>query len=256
MDSRWLVNDPGRPDAELRLFCLSYAGGSASVYHRWRTLVPAYLDVAAVELPGRGRRLGEPAFHRLSPLVRAMATALEPALDRPFALFGHSMGGLLAFELARTLRERGLPAPVHLFVSAAAAPALPRGRPQVHSAPDEELKSELRYLNGTPPEVLEDAELMALTLPILRADYSVLENYEYRLARKLDLPITVFGGDADHTVARSSLAAWRDETSARTTLQLVRGDHFFVRGAAPQVVRGVVRALEPQRSRVPAAFGY
>ena len=122
MDRRWLAGLAPSPHAELRLFCLPYAGSGAVVYRDWPGVVPRHVQVCPVELPCRGTRFGEAAFTRLAPLVNALADALDGALDRPFALFGHSMGGLVAYELARTLRRRARPQPAHLLVSAAAAP--------------------------------------------------------------------------------------------------------------------------------------
>ncbi|WP_216206447.1 thioesterase II family protein [Amycolatopsis aidingensis] len=250
MDGRWLAGRRPRHDAEFRLFCLAYAGGSASVYHEWRRLVPAHVDVCPVELPGRGGRWGEPAFTELDPLVRAMATALSPALDLPFALFGHSMGGLLAFELARTLRDQGKPQPCELFVSATSAPGGPRTGSSVHRASDAELTAEIRRLGGTPAEVLADADLMALTLPALRADYAVLETYEYRPAAPLEVPITVFGGAADRIVPPSALRGWTGESLAGVTTRMLPGDHFFLRSAAGDLVSSIVRTLARHRTGV------
>ncbi|MGH1555837.1 thioesterase II family protein [Streptomyces sp. L7] len=140
-----------RPAAAIRLVCLPYAGGSAAVYRTWNQLVPSDVAVCPVELPGRGMRIGEQPFSRLAPLVRALADAMEPLFDRPFALFGHSLGGLVAFELARLLRRRGWPVPCHLFVSASAAPAR-RREPVLHNASDAEVKARLLAFNGTPRE--------------------------------------------------------------------------------------------------------
>ncbi|MFF4159226.1 thioesterase II family protein [Streptomyces sp. NPDC001678] len=239
MDGKWLTGQELRPEAEYRLFCLPYAGGSAAVYHKWRGAAPGRFQVCALELPGRGRRLTETPISRLRPMVKALADAIEGALDRPFALFGHSMGALLAFELTRTLRERGLPLPAHLFVSGAAAPGTPRRRPVVHSATDAELRQELRFLNGTPRELLENEELMALMLPTLRADFSVLETYEYRAQPPLPVPLTVFGGTADPSVPPTALHGWREHTTGSPRLQLFPGDHFFLHSAAPDVLAAI-----------------
>ncbi len=243
MDGKWLTDHDLRQEGGHRLFCLPYAGGSAAVYHRWRTAAPGSLRVCPVELPGRGRRLGEPPISRLRPLVNALADGLEGALDRPYALFGHSMGGLLAFELTRTLRERDLPLPDHLFVSGAAGPGTPRRRPVVHDATDEELRRELRFLNGTPRELLENDELMALMLPTLRADFSVLETYEYRPGPPLPVPVTVLGGTADPSVPLASLHGWRERTSATCRLRTFPGDHFFLHSAMADVMAAVRAAL-------------
>ncbi|MEU4159269.1 alpha/beta fold hydrolase [Actinoplanes sp. NPDC026670] len=254
MTEQWFRMPPARPDAGTRLVCLPYAGGSAAMYHTWDQLVPNDVEVCPAELPGRGRRIGEQPFSRLPPLVHALADAMKPLLDRPFALFGHSLGGLVAFELTRLLRRRGWPLPRNLFVSASAAPARHR-EPVLHNFSDAELKTRLRSLNGTPPEILDNDELMELILPVIRADFAVLESYEYQQELPLDVPITVFGGIHDRTVRPSQLEGWRSQ-STRPHLRLLPGDHFFIHPMASEVVRLVVADLtpasaEPRRSAQP-----
>lgn len=250
MERQWLPASAASPSAEVRLFCLPYAGGAAGVFHGWPAAAPAALQVCAVELPGRGRRLAEPPYLSLAPLVRALADALEPALDRPYALFGHSMGGLLAFELVRVLRRRGKPLPVRLFVSAIASPGTPSGRPSVHVAGDADIRAELRELGGTPPELLDDDELMTLMLPVLRADFSVVETYEYRDEPPLPVPITVFGATADPVARPAVLAGWRRQSSRETRTRIFPGDHFFLHRMVPELVGEIVADLG---SAVPAA---
>ena len=211
--------------------------------------------MCAVELPGRGTRIHEPPYRRLTPLVRALASSLEPYLDRPFAIFGHSMGGLLGFELARTLRDRGQPQPAHLFVSGMSVPGAARTRPAIHGAPDEDVKRELRVLGGTPRELLDDDELMSLMLPTLRADFSVLETYEHRPGPPLAVPITVFGGLSDPAVPSAGLPGWRAQPVLGARVHLFPGGHFFLHAAAGAVVRSVASALEqalPVSGRAPA----
>jgi surfactin synthase thioesterase subunit len=238
----------GEPEqaAAVRLFCLPYAGGSASAYRGWPALAPARLEVCPLELPGRGGRIGEPPLTRLRPLADALAGALAPYAHQPYAVFGHSMGGLLAFEVTRTLRRRGLPLPLHLFVSAAAAPDVPRTRPPVHWAPDADVLQELRVLGGTPKELLDDEELMELMLPTVRADFSILETYEYRPERPLPVPLTVFGGTDDPLVPVRDLDGWRDQSSAGARLCLVSGGHFYLHPAAAELMTVMAGAAAVQ----------
>ncbi|MEU7176843.1 thioesterase II family protein [Streptomyces celluloflavus] len=251
MDGKWLTGPDAGRDAGARLFCLPYAGGGAAAYRDWPGLFPGGIQVCPVELPGRGRRLVETPYSRLRPLVAALADALRPAMDRPYALFGHSMGALVAYELTRALRDRGLPQPSHLIVSGAAAPGTRRARPVMHNATDDEMRDELRVLNGTPGELLENAELMELMLPTLRADFSVLETYVYREAPPLDVPLTVLGGTADPSVEISALQGWRDRTTAGSRLRLIAGDHFFLHSAAAEVIAAVRDALAAEPSTTP-----
>lgn len=235
MTGHWFWSRRARPAATARLICVPYAGGAASVYRAWEHLVPDNIEVCAVEFPGRGARLGEAPFRRLPPLVRSLTDALEPLLDLPFAIFGHSMGGLVAFEVARQLRRRGWSEPCHLFVSASPSPDRPPALPLLHDAPDKELKEQLQQLNGTPREVLENDELMALALPVIRADFAALETYEFHHEPPLDVPLTVIGGLQDRTVRPVALQGWRAH-STRPRLALLPGDHFFVHDLAPEIV--------------------
>jgi surfactin synthase thioesterase subunit len=237
----WLMHRPN-PNARLRLFCLPYAGGGASVYRSWQGGFPAEFDVCSVQLPGRENRLREPPFASMEPLVRALAQGLAGALDRPFALFGHSMGGLIAYELARLLRqERGL-SPRHLFVSACRAPEVPDPI-EWHRLGDKELMAELRQVPGFPAEVLEHAELMQLVLPIIRADSAVTETYAYRQAEPLDFPLTVFASEHDELISRAAVEPWRGHTRAAFDLKLVDGHHLFIQQQAPQMIRVILEKL-------------
>ncbi len=240
------------PHAEFRLFCLPYAGGGAAVYRGWSDIAPEALDICAPELPGRGRRLQEPPFRRLAPLVRALADRLTPAFDRPFAIFGHSMGALIAFELAMELRERGGAQPAHLFVAAKSAPGRQSGRPPIHAASDAAMIRELRRLNGTPQVLLENRELMELMLPTLRADFSLVETYRYRERPPLDVPITIFGGTEDRLVPPSELDEWRGLSRRGSRLEMFPGDHFFLHSAATRLVASIAQdlGLSPRASLV------
>ncbi len=185
----------------------------------------------------------ERPFTQLEPLVPTLASALFPYLDKPFAFFGHSMGGLVSFELARLLRrEYGL-SPVHLFVSAHRAPQVPDPDAPIHALPNPEFLQELRRYNGTPEAVLENAELMQLLLPTLRADFAVVETYAYTPEQPLDCPITAFGGLDDREVSSNELEAWREQTKASFVLKMFPGDHFFLDSAKPLLLQSLSQKL-------------
>ncbi len=185
----------------------------------------------------------ERPFTQLEPLVPTLASALLPYLDKPFAFFGHSMGGLVSFELARLLRrEYGL-SPVHLFVSAHRAPQVPDPDAPIHALPNPEFLQELRRYNGTPEAVLENAELMQLLLPTLRADFAVVETYAYTPEQPLDCPITAFGGLDDREVSSNELEAWREQTKASFVLKMFPGDHFFLDSAKPLLLQSLSQKL-------------
>jgi medium-chain acyl-[acyl-carrier-protein] hydrolase len=227
-DSWISFRKPGS-QARLRLFCFPYAGAGAVIFRTWSDALPADVEVCPIQLPGRGTRLMERPFTQLSPLVEALAQALVPLLDKPFAFFGHSLGALVSFELARRIRRQYDVHPVRLFVSASHAPqVLPRGAP-IHTLPEKEFLAELRRLNGTPSELLDHEELMEIMLPVLRADFAVYETYVYSTDPPLNCPISAFGGVDDRRVNYSDLEAWRTQTNLSFSLRMFPGDHFFLK---------------------------
>lgn len=243
MNTPWLLGSKLNAQARLRLFCFPYAGGAASIYQAWQERLPPTVEVRPVQLPGRGMRMRETPINQMPALVEATAAALLPFLDRPFAFFGHSMGALISFELVRRFRrEQGI-SPVHLFLSGRRAPQLPHTEPMTYNLPEPEFLNELRRLKGTPPEMLENAELMQLMLPLLRADFEVCETYTYADEPPLECPMTVFGGIQDLDVNRTHLEAWREQTSAPFSLRMLPGDHFFLQSSKDLLLWSLSRDL-------------
>ena len=234
--------DP-RESASLTLACFPYAGGGAGIFRGWSASLPAPIEVVAVQPPGREQRLLEPAFETLEPLVRAIVSQLAPALTRPFALFGHSLGALLAYEVAHALREQANDLR-YLFVSGLRAPHLRMSREPIHQLPDRSFIDAVRQLGGTPQEILSHAELMELLLPPLRADIAMYETYAPRGRPPLTCPITAFGGVSDPDVTAADLAAWRDHTTGEFTLQLFAGDHFYLRTSQEALLAAISQRLE------------
>jgi medium-chain acyl-[acyl-carrier-protein] hydrolase len=228
----WVLYPKPNPHAGLRLFCFPYAGGGATVYRAWADGLPPDVELACVQYPGRGSRLKEPAFAQLMPLVEALVPALPPHLDKPFAFFGHSMGAVIAFELARRLARE----PLHLFVSGRQAPQLPPRDLHTYDLPDAEFIEELQRLGGTPREALAHPELMQLMLPLLRADFEAIQTYAYAPGPPLHCPVTAFGGLEDEDVSREQLEAWREQTDARFDAHLLPGDHFFLHSAQARLL--------------------
>lgn len=240
---RWLACRTQKPHARLRLFCFPYAGGNASIFRTWSDGMPADVEVCPVQLPGRGSRLMEPPFTQLSTLIHALAQAVSPLLDKPFALFGHSLGALVSFELARHLRRQYGLHPVRLFVSAGRAPQIPHRDPPMHSLPEEEFVAKLRRLNGTPSEVFAHPELMEIVLPLLRADFALYETYVYSSEPPLNCPISTFGGLQDRNVSHSDLEAWRDQTTGCFSSRMFPGDHFFLNTTQPLLLEALSQEL-------------
>lgn len=238
----WFAYTPPKPSARVRLFCLPYAGGSAAIYRAWVGAAPPEIELVPIELPGRGRRFAEPAYTRMHALVASLAQAIGPLAQQPFALFGHSMGALIGFELARWLQHSGPAMPVRLFVSGCSAPQLPPTR-VIHDLPDAAFVSELRRLNGTPAEVFANAELMQLVAPLLRADFELCETYTCAAAPPLVCPISAFGGQADSEATPERMEQWRAQTAAPFVLRGLPGDHFFLNDARDLLLRAIAQDL-------------
>ena len=235
--SKWLTPFRRNPSASLRLFCFPYAGGSSFVFREWADQLPEWIEVYPVQLPGRGRRLNEEPFVRFPSLIEELTKAILPWLDKPFVLFGHSLGSVIAFELAQQLVHKYQLEPLHLFVAGRHAPHLPDTHPPSHHLPDDEFKEELRQLNGTAPEILEHPELFQFVLPLLRADFELCFSYEHIAREPLPCPITAFGGMADAFVSRESLSAWREHTSNDFSVKMLPGDHFFIHSSESLLVQ-------------------
>lgn len=235
------------PAARLRLFCLPHAGVGASVYHPWSRLLPRELQICPIQLPGRENRLGERMPARLDELIRGLTDAVEPHLDLPFAIFGHSMGAAIAFELARALRRRNRAAPVRLIVSGGRAPHRPPRLAPLAALPERPFLEAVQERYGCfSDEILQMREMLNLLLPILRADLAMFETYQCIEDAPLDCPISVFGGTGDTTVTEDELTDWRRHTTGAFDLCLLPGGHFF-----PQESREpVLRALEARLAGV------
>lgn len=242
--NRWLSFGDTVPNGRPIVFCLPFAGGGASFYRPWTQLAPKSLAIVPVQPPGREERLLEKSFERMPDLVHAAADALAPFLRTPYALFGHSMGGMIAYELVQELGRRGAPLPVHLFVSGAPAPHVAAQVPPIYHLAEPQLLAEIRRrYRGLPDEVLASRELLDLLLPRLRADLAVTGTYVYREGPPLTCPITAFGGDGDETVTPSMIAAWREHTVVAFRAEIFPGGHFFLTDFASRIVSTLERAV-------------
>jgi surfactin synthase thioesterase subunit len=245
----------------MKLYCLPYAGASAAVYARWRRRLPAGIEVVPVELPGRGRRMREPLETTVPALLDRVLLEVRPGPGRPFALFGHSMGAILAFELGRRLELQGH-SPAVVFVSGTRAPGSRHGLRSSSLKSDAELLAELARLGGTPESVLADAELMEILLPVLRADFEVVASYVGDSACALRAPLVALGGADDETTS-DGLAAWCAHTRSEFSMHVLPGGHFFIHSSEAELLAIVserlrrvpgVRAADAGASR-PARVG-
>lgn len=231
------------PAPRLRLVCFSHAGGSATGYLPWQGQLGDGVDVVAVQLPGRGGRFGEPCYTAIAPLAAVLAEEIAADAAVPFAFFGHSLGALLAFETARRLRDMRAPQPLLLVASGCDAPRYRTAPRKLHLLDDAGLTEALRAYDGTPPEVLANAELMALLLPMIRADFTLVDTYAAPSGPALDLPIAVFAGRQDEPDRTTHVERWREETTGSFSLHWFDGGHFFLHSAQEQVLRRLAADL-------------
>lgn len=240
----WIARIQPKPQAGLRLFCFPYAGGGTSTFQPWSRLLPPEIELCPVKLPGREGRLNETPYHQLQPLVETLVEVLQPFFDKPFAFFGHSLGALVSFELARQLRRQGLPAPSYLFVSGSNAPHWPDPTPPLHQLPDAIFVDRLRHrYDGIPAAIWQDAELMQLFLPALRADFEMLETYVYLDESPLAIPVAIFGGQEDDQTTQAGLAAWREQAQQTFYLKMFSGGHFFLQNARMALIQTLIADL-------------
>jgi medium-chain acyl-[acyl-carrier-protein] hydrolase len=237
----WVVNDTRADDsgAVLRLFCFPHAGGGPSFFLPWRAALRPETAVRQVLLPGREFRLEEPPFRRIADLVEPLCTALRPYLDRPYAFFGHSMGAVVAYEVARRFSGTGMAGPACLIVSGRGAPMLPSRRRPLSGLPDDEFLTEVARLNGIPQEVLNESDLISMLLPALRADFELAETYRPLPGGRLDCPVACYLGTSDPETNHDDVLAWRQVTTGKFTMRAFPGDHFYLKGGRPDVLNAV-----------------
>ncbi len=235
--AHWILRRRPNPGASLRLFCLPHAGGDTWMFQDWQIALPASVEVCPIRLPGRGSRIADPPFTDLQALVEALSHGLVDSLDRPFAIFGHSMGALIGFELARHLRRTGRRSPVMLCAASCRAPQLTGSFPAISHLPPYLMLESLQRRYGTGADLVENDELMQLMLPVIRADFSICETYSYVEREPLDCPIAAYGGTADTTVDVVALDAWETQTTDAFLRHAIVGDHFFPIGSKSDLLQ-------------------
>jgi medium-chain acyl-[acyl-carrier-protein] hydrolase len=228
----WLIQKVDPLDSGVRLFCFPHAGASAAVYRAWpKALMPA-IQVYPVEIPGRATRAHEPCLRDLDMLVAAAHGGLQKYFDRPFALFGHSMGALIAYELARSLSESQIRYLVGLIVSGRRAPHIANTPSALYNLNGDEAITTLRKLGGTPQAILEDQSALETLLPIIRADFEMVRRYKYRSGAKLCCSIVTMNGAEDHQVSKYDIEEWQACTNGQIRSYTLPGNHFFLESQA------------------------
>jgi surfactin synthase thioesterase subunit len=242
--TNWVVRPKPNYKANLRLFCFPYGGGGASYYSQWRDQLLPSVELCCMQLPGRESRFREKPFTHLMTLVEALELVIGPYLDMPFVFFGHSMGALIAFELARELQRNDKNGLLHLFVSGRKAPHIARSDPPKHNLPDLQFVEAIRDFNGTPELIFQEPELREMFLPVLRADFSILETYVYEDSEPIGCPINAFGGLRDKTVPYKDLEAWRQHTTNTFNIKMFIGGHFYLKDEKAQLLKEINRVLK------------
>ncbi|WP_257458980.1 thioesterase II family protein [Archangium lipolyticum] len=223
----WFPLRQPNPHARLRVFCFPYAGGGASIYNNWGAALPASVEVCAVQLPGRERRILEQPFRQIPTLLDALEPALSPLLDKPFVFFGYSMGTRIALALTQRWQARGARLPLGLVMAAAGAPH--RDRPSRDELDDAKFIELLRSYEGTPPELFAHKELLEMVLPSLRADFAIADSV--LPATKVSCPISAWSGEEDPHVTQEGFDGWGELTTGDIRLRRFPGKHFFLRTA-------------------------
>ena len=229
--------------ASIFLFCFPFAGGAASAFGNWAANFADNITICPVQYPGRETRWSDPGFEQLSALVDTLADDFADRWPSRFAFLGHSFGALVAYELARTLTQRGHPTPLRLFLSGARAPHLPP-KEKVHHLSDQEFLTKLRQYNGVPDELLDHHDFMAVVLPTIKHDFQLFEEHCFQNGNPLAIPLSVFGGLQDSNVSIADLLGWSAQTNKAFRCRFLKGHHFFLFDSLPDIAAYVKEDLD------------
>jgi medium-chain acyl-[acyl-carrier-protein] hydrolase len=254
--SSWLRFSAGDPDPAVRLLCFAHAGGGASSFNGWRRELPGWIELVKAQLPGREDRREEAPHTRVHELIAELIPHVQAMLDRPLILYGHSVGSLVAFELTRELRQRGLPSPLALIISSRRAPHRSlRDEHLLHSLPDDVLAGRVYDLGGVLPGMLDDLKWRGHFLPRIRADLCLSDTYVYREGAPLACPLHTFIGEHDNLVVREDWERWSEHAAGVFTRRILPGGHFFSREGQAELLGEIIRittALVARPAQSPA----
>ncbi|KGJ86793.1 thioesterase II family protein [Colwellia psychrerythraea] len=228
VNNKWFVRPNPNPTADLRLICFPYAGGSSTTYLSWVKELPKNVELVIIQTPGRGSRMCEVPYSDMDTLVGDLVKIIPQLLNKPYILFGHSLGSRVAFELMSQLKMLNHPPPIHFIASGSRGPQYLSNNEPIYHLKDEEFINEIRGLNGTPPAVLDNKELMDLFLPMLKADFEIADKYCYNKNETFNCPISVLGGEDDFDITYSKLSGWGEHFTHDAEIHMFVGNHFFI----------------------------
>ncbi|WP_052692082.1 thioesterase II family protein [Teredinibacter purpureus] len=241
---RWLPRLGDKPNAKVRLYCFSHAGGGASVYYPWNSYFSDAVEVCPVQLPGREERLGEPLIDDFENLIGSLLPIIASSIDRPYAIYGHSLGACIGYEIAKRLYTEYALSPLCYFGGAHRSPCKPYYYPSVRGLPNAELTKMVTRFNGLPQAFLDSQEMMDLMLPVLRSDLFLCESYRYVPSLPLPSDIIVFSGQFDRNVTADKLSSWKNHSTKEVTFISLDGDHFFLKTHKNNVLEVVQSTCE------------
>jgi len=241
--NKWITCPEARPEARFRLFCLPFAGGGASIYRNWSGGLGPDVEVCAIQLPGRENRISDPAISALRPLSETVAHQLALHTSKPYFFYGHSMGGLLAFEILRCFQEQGYALPLTAFIGAHRAPHLPQRRPSFTGMHDSEFIKNISAFGGFEPEILANRELLDFLLPTLRADFEVCDGYQYESSSPLECPLVAFSGINDPEVPPADMDPWSEHSAYALRHVSLSAGHFFLKTHRDELLAHLVHFM-------------
>jgi surfactin synthase thioesterase subunit len=224
----------GSKDGRMNLFCLPFAGGSSYHYREFQKFTASFIHIIPIELPGRGRRFSEPLLTDIHEMVEDVLIQIRPELDKPYAIYGHSLGAKLGYLLTKRIINGNLPEPLHLFLSGCEGPSIEPKERNRHLLPRKEFMEMLNRFEGTPVEVLENRELMDFFEPVIRADFQAVDTYVYNQSKPFDIPVTVMIGKNERFTPEGVMK-WQDITTRKISVKEFPGGHFFLFNHLPKL---------------------
>ncbi len=238
----WFIHPRPNPNATARLFCFHPAGGNALFFHNWAKELHPSIEPILIQLPRRGSHLGKPLLTRMDPVISYLSKAILEYCNKPYYFFGHSLGALIAFELTHALQKNNKPLPYCLFASGKSPPHLSSNKSTYHLS-DRDFIDAVKQYNGLPPEILNENSLMDLFLPVLRADFEILETYVYQDRAPLFCDLIALGGIDDPIVQPNFIKEWQNYTSKSFNYHLLPGDHFFIKAKQDNVLNIIYQEI-------------